>query len=88
MYRKILVPLDGSELAEYALPHVKPVNVRQVLTSWRAWRSPINPYEAQPILACLRKNGRRIGKGSKRRSQPRINILTGLQAGSQPKDKA
>jgi len=23
MYKKILVPLDGSELAEYALPHIK-----------------------------------------------------------------
>ena len=25
MYKKILVPLDGSKLAEYALPHVKKI---------------------------------------------------------------
>jgi nucleotide-binding universal stress UspA family protein len=50
MYRKILVPLDGSELAERVLPHVEPL-ARCMDAEVILFRVPIYAYEAAHVVS-------------------------------------
>lgn len=53
MYEKVLVPLDGSELAESVLPHlealVKGCVVKDVIFIHVVWRTDLPPEELEPL---------------------------------------
>ena len=59
MYHKILVPLDGSELAECVLPHVEAIakgcGVKEIkfLRVIEPWRDHPHYYTTQPLLQIM-----------------------------------
>ncbi len=77
MYRKILVPLDGSELAECVLPHVKNM-VKDGLTGEAILLNVFYPYFPMPEEKDLFTYGD-YNATKKRIRQSSINYLANLQ---------